>query len=99
MTKVVFGREIVPFDTEEEWEKFWERESGRPSRHIRLKILGILTILLFKKLKMGKKKLTGCGLYFRKWHHLAKVSRVNIMVSIVLLMQMLICVTQLRATV
>lgn len=31
MTKVVFGREIVPFDTEEEWEKFWERESGRPS--------------------------------------------------------------------
>ena len=34
MTKVVFGREIVPFDTEEEWEKFWERERGQPSRHI-----------------------------------------------------------------
>ena len=99
MTKVVFGREIVPFDTEEEWEKFWERESGRPSRHIRAQDSWNTYNTALQEIKNGEKKLTGCGLYFHKWHHLAKVSRVNIMVSIVLLMQMLICVTQLRATV
>lgn len=99
MTKVVFGREIVPFDTEEEWEKFWERESGRPSRHIRAQDSWNTYNTALQEIKNGKKKLIGCGLYFRKWHHLAKASRVNIMVSIVLLTQVPICAIQLRVIV
>ena len=55
MTKVVFGREIVPFDTEEEWEKFWERESGRPSRHIRAQDSWNTYNTALQEIKNGKK--------------------------------------------
>lgn len=56
MTKVVFGREIVPFDTEEEWEKFWERESGRPSRHIRAQDSWNTYNTALQEIKNGKKR-------------------------------------------
>jgi uncharacterized protein (DUF1810 family) len=56
MTKVVFGREIVPFDTEEEWEKFWERESGRPSRHIRAQDSWNTYNTALQEIKNGKKE-------------------------------------------
>lgn len=99
MTKVVFGREIVPFDTEEEWEKFWERESGRPSRHIRAQDSWNTYNTALQEIKNGKKETHWMWFIFPQMASLAKVSRVNIMVSIVLLMQVPICVTQLRVLV
>lgn len=56
MTKVVFGREIVPFDTEEEWEKFWEQESGQPIRHIHAQDSWNTYNTALQEIKNGKKE-------------------------------------------
>ena len=77
MTKVTLGCETVPFNTEKEWEDFWGNLCGDVYAFVHAQDTWNTYNKALQEIKNGK-KLSGYGLYFRKWDHLVKALKVDI---------------------
>lgn len=56
MTKVIFGREVVPFNTEKEWDDFWGRLAGDMYAFIHAQNLWNTYNTALQEIKNGKKR-------------------------------------------
>jgi uncharacterized protein (DUF1810 family) len=75
MTKVILGREIVPYNTEKEWDDFWGRLAGDMYAFIHAQDLWNTYNAALQEIKNGKKETHWIWFIFPQMRSLGKSSK------------------------